>query len=151
MASHLQVILREDVEHLGSTGELVRVRPGYARNYLIPRGLAAMATRASIRQVEHEKSLALAKAAKERANAEGIVAALAETTFTLSAKAGEEGKLYGSVTAADVAELLASKGYSVDRRKVVMSAIKTTGTFDIELKLTGGVRARFKLEVQASA
>ena len=150
MAAHLQVILKEDVEHLGATGDLVRVRPGYARNYLIPRGLAAMATRASIRQIEHEKKNALAKAAKERSNAAGIAAALAEVTFEIERKAGEEGKLYGSVTAADIAELLEAKDYSIDRRKIVLSPIKTVGVYDVEVKLAGGLRATFKLDVRAA-
>ena len=86
MASHVQVVLREDVEHLGHTGEVVRVRPGYARNYLIPRGYAVMATRASIRQIEHEKAEALKRAAKQRKDAEGIAAALGEVELSMVAK-----------------------------------------------------------------
>lgn len=151
MASHLQVVLKEDVDHLGSTGDLVRVKPGYARNYLIPRGLAAMATNASIRQIEHEKKLALARAAKERASAEGIAAALSEITFTIDRRVGDEGKLFGSVTAADIADLLNAKGYAIDRRKISLATIKATGTFDVEVKLAGSVRATFKLEVRGIA
>ncbi|MDH5493370.1 MAG: 50S ribosomal protein L9 [Myxococcales bacterium] len=153
MASHVQVILKEDVEHLGHTGEVVRVRPGYARNYLMPRDLAAMATRASIRQVEHETKLAMAKADKQRKQAAGLASALAEITFEISRQASDEGKLYGSVSTADVAKLLQEKGYAVDRRKVLVpgGAIKTVGVHELEVKLGGGVRASFKIDVKAEA
>lgn len=151
MAQHVQIVLKADVEHLGSTGDVVRVKPGYARNYLVPRGFASMATHANIKQFEHLKALAQARAAKQLDQATGLAAALAEVTIKIQKQAGEEGKLYGSVTSSDVDTALQSKGYDIDKRKLVMpdEAIKAVGIYDIGLKLPSGVVASFKLEVEA--
>lgn len=153
MAKAIQILLRQDVENLGSAGEVVRVRPGYARNYLIPRGLGLGATRASIQQIEQERKAALALAAKHRAQAEGIAAALAEISIEIAKPAGSEGRLFGSVTAADIATELQAKGYEVERKQIVMpeSVIKTVGEYDIQVKLTSGVSGTFKLQVTAKA
>jgi large subunit ribosomal protein L9 len=153
MASHVQVVLTEDVSNLGKTGDLVKVRSGYARNFLLPRGVAVLATRRNIRQLEHEKQVAMARAAKLREEAKGLAEALAELTLQITKQAGEEGKLYGSVTAAEVADALRDKGYEVDRRKVQMpdQPIKELGTYDIGAKLGPSVTATFKVEVVAEA
>ena len=151
MASHVQVVLREDVDNLGTIGELVRVRPGYARNYLIPRGMAVIATRGNIEQIEHEQKTAKVRAQKLRSEAEGVASALGAVRVTIEKQAGEEGKLYGSVTAADVASALKAKGYEVDRRKIQMPAepIKQTGEYELTAKLAAGVSSTFKVEVTA--
>jgi large subunit ribosomal protein L9 len=153
MASHVQVVLTEDVSNLGKTGDLVKVRSGYARNFLLPRGVAVLATRRNIRQLEHEKQVAMARAAKMREEAKGLAEALAELTLQITKQAGEEGKLYGSVTAVEVADALREKGYEVDRRKVQMpdQPIKELGTYDVGAKLGPTVTATFKVEVVAEA
>lgn len=149
MASHVQVVLREDVSNLGQSGEVVKVRPGYARNYLIPRGMAVMATRGNLRQIEHEQRAARVAAARMAEEAEGIAAALAEVVLPVPKQVGEEGKLYGSVTAAEIAEILKDKGYRVDKRKLEMpkEPIKHTGTYEIAAKLAVGVHQTFKIDV----
>jgi len=151
MANHVQVILKEDVDHLGLVGEVVRVRAGYARNYLVPQGLALPATAGSIKKIEHEKRLALAKAEKMRAEAQGVAKGLESLTLTISKKAGDSGKLYGSVTSADVAELLAQNGHEIDRKRLTLpaGALKQAGDYDIGVKLSAGVTASFKLSVVA--
>lgn len=149
MATHVQVVLKEDVDNLGSTGELVRVRPGYARNYLLPRGLAVIATDANVKQIEHERKLAVARAAKVKQEAQGVAAALSEVTIKLAKQAGEEGKLYGSVTAAEIAAALKSKGYTVDKKKIAMPAepIRQLGIYEVSTKLAPEVVAKLKVEV----
>src|SRR6187549_1252121 len=98
MAAHVQVVLKQDVENLGSAGEIVKVRPGYARNYLLPRSLAAVATRTNMRQVEHEKQQALVQAAKNKKGAEALAAQIEGQRVEVKAQAGEGDKLFGSVT-----------------------------------------------------
>ncbi|MGB0679907.1 MAG: 50S ribosomal protein L9 [Polyangiales bacterium] len=143
--------MREDVDKLGHAGELVRVRPGYARNFLFPRGLAAAASRASIQQIEHERRLALARAEKTRKESQGLADALREVSIVITKAAGSEGRLYGSVTASEVAEALTAKGYDIDRRKLSMPEehIKQCGDYEVSAKLPGGVAASFQLQVVA--
>ncbi len=152
MASHVQVVLKEDVDSLGSIGELVKVRSGYARNYLLPRGFASVATAENVRQIEHERKVALKRAAKVKQESQGVAAALAEITLQIPAQVGDEGRLYGSITAADVADALHAKGYELDRKKLKMPEehIRQVGTYDVEAKLGGGVSAAFKVEVIAA-
>ena len=111
MARSVQVVLREDLPNVGDSGEVVKVKPGYARNFLIPRGLAAMATQGNVKQIEHEKRVALARAAKQREVAKDVAKKLEEVRVTLSAKVGEEQKLYGSITSRDIEEGLAKLGF----------------------------------------
>jgi large subunit ribosomal protein L9 len=153
MASHVQVVLKQDLENLGRQGELVRVRPGYARNYLLPRGLAQVATRGNLKQIEHEKEAAERRLAKLRGEQEELAEKLKKVVVVIAKEAGDEGKLFGSVTAGDVAEGLKAKGYDVDKKKLVLpeDAIKTVGTYEIGLKLLGGVTAKFKLDVKTAA
>ncbi len=152
MASHIQVVLREDVSNLGKTGELVRVRPGYARNYLLPRQLAAVATEGNVARIEHEKKAALARMAKLKQESEGIAAAMSAITIEISKPAGEGDRLYGAVTSRDVADALKAKGYDVDRKKLTLpDSIKQVGEYEVTAKLGAAVTAKVKLVVKASA
>jgi large subunit ribosomal protein L9 len=145
----MKLILREDVENLGKGGELVDVKPGYGRNFLLPRGLAVPANPRNVRELEHQKSVAAAKAAKLKASAAAVAKRLAETPVTLKRKVGEQEKLYGSVTALDIAEALASRGLQIDRRSIDLAdPIKTIGDFEVPVKLHSEVvgKARVKVE-----
>jgi large subunit ribosomal protein L9 len=148
MATHIQVVLKDDVEALGKSGELVRVRPGYARNYLIPRGLAALATRGNIAQVEHEKKVAVARAAKARGDAEAVSKQLSSITLEIAVQAGEGDKLFGSVGTKDIAEALEKKGQKIDRKKIVLADnIKTLGEHEVQIKLGYEVSATIKVNI----
>ena len=152
MATHLQVILTHDVDKLGSAGELVRVRPGYARNFLLPRGLAMVATRANLGRVEHERSLALARATRLRKLAEGTAAQIEGLVLEVPARVGEGDRLYGSVTSADVADALARRGLPVDRKQLQLSeSIRTLGDHVITARLGHQVQARFTVRVVPTA
>ncbi len=148
----MKLILREDVENLGKGGELVEVKPGYGRNYLLPRGLAVLANPKNVRELEHQKAVAAAKAAKLKASATAVAKRLAETPVTLKRKVGEQDKLYGSVTALDVAEALAARGLSIDRRSIDLAdPIKTIGEFEVPVKLHADVVGKAKVKVEAEA
>lgn len=152
MANHIQVVLKEDVNYLGKTGELVRVRPGYARNYLLPRSLAAVATEGNISRIEHERKAALARMAKLKAEADGVAAALSAVTIEIARPVGEGDRLYGAVTSRDVAEALKLKGYDVDRKKLQLpDSIKQLGEYEVSTKLGAAVTAKFKLVVKAAS
>lgn len=152
MATHVQVVLREDVKHLGSTGDLVRVRPGFARNYLVPRGLAALATAGNIQQIEHEKKAALARAAAVRKDAESLAQKISGLAVHVTKQAGEDGRLYGSVTTKDIAEALASFGVQLDKKALhVADAIKALGEHEITAKLSASVTTTFKVTVVAKS
>jgi len=152
MASHVQVVLKQDVDNLGVSGDLVKVRPGYARNYLLPRGMAVVATRGNIEAFEHERKLARARADKARAEALQKAETIEGLHFEIAKQAGEEGKLYGSVTAQDVADALEEQGFKVDRKKIQMpsDAIKQLGTHQLAIKLGPRVAAGFTIEVVAA-
>jgi large subunit ribosomal protein L9 len=146
----MKLILREDVENLGKGGEVVDVKPGYGRNFLLPRGLAVAANPKNVRELDHQKSVASAKAAKMKASAEAVAKRLAETPVTLTRKVGEQDKLYGSVTALDIAEALASRGLQIDRRTIELAEpLKTTGDFEVTVKLHSDVVGKAKVKVQA--
>jgi large subunit ribosomal protein L9 len=149
MGSHVHVVLKKDLDTLGRSGELVRVRTGYARNFLIPRGIATMATRGNIAQIEHEQKLALGRAEKARAAAREEASKLEGFRLQVAKEAGPEGKLYGSVTAQEIVEALANRGVEIDRRRLILpdEAIKETGTYDIGAKFGQDVTATFKLSV----
>jgi large subunit ribosomal protein L9 len=130
------VLLREDIEHLGTRGDIVKVKAGYARNYLLPRKLAVQATISNVKQIENERAALLRKAAGERATAEGQAEQLKKLTLTFERKVGEHGLLYGSVTSMDVVEALKEKGFEIDRRKINMrDAIKETGDYTVPVRL----------------
>ena len=146
----MKLILREDVENLGKGGELVDVKPGYGRNYLLPRGLAVVANPKNVRELEHQKKIAEAKAAKMKASAEAVAKRLAETPIALKRKVGEQEKLYGSVTAIDIVEALAARGLQLDRRTIDLAEpIKTLGDFEVAVKLHREVIGKVKVKVEA--
>jgi large subunit ribosomal protein L9 len=149
MSRNVQVVLTEDLPNVGNSGELVRVKAGYARNFLIPRGLAAMATKTSVQRVEHERRVAQARAVKQRAAAEEIAGKLKGTKLTLHAQVGEEQKLYGSITTRDIEAALVEKGFEIDRRKIIAEPIKELGTHKIAIKIAAGVDAEIEVEVVA--
>ncbi len=146
----MKLILREDVPNLGKGGQLVEVKPGYGRNYLLPRGLAVVANPRNLREIEHQKQVAAAKAAKMRASAEALAKRLADTPVSLKRKVGEQDKLYGSVTAMDIAEALGQRGLSIDRRSIDLAEpIKTVGEFEVPVKLHHEVVGKVKVTVEA--
>ncbi len=146
----MKLILREDVENLGKGGELVDVKPGYGRNFLLPRGLAVSANPKNVRELDHQKQIAQAKAAKLKASAEAVAKRLSDTPVTLKRKVGEQDKLYGSVTAMDVAEALAARGLQIDRRSIDLAEpIKTLGDFEVPVKLHSEVVGKAKVKVEA--
>ena len=149
----MKLILREDVENLGKGGELVEVKPGYGRNYLLPRGLAVLANPKNVRELEHQRKIAEAKAAKLKASAEAVAKRLSDTPVTLKRKVGEQDKLYGSVTALDIVEALAARGLQLDRRTLDLAEpIKTVGDFEVPVKLHREVvgKARVKVEPEVA-
>lgn len=148
MPTTIQVILQQDVKNLGKTGEVVKVRPGYARNFLIPNQLAASATGANVNRLAHEKRQAEARNAKAKAAAQELAAKVNATAITLARKTGDEGRLFGSVTTKEIESALAEKGVVVDRRKIELAEpIKHTGTFELPVKLGYEVTATIKVEV----
>ena len=150
MATNIQVVLREDVAKLGKTGELVKVKPGFARNYLLPRGLGVVATQGNIEQIEHEKKAAVARAAKLKKSADAIAQVLSTVTVTVKKQVGEGDKLYGSVTTKEVADALKAKGHEIDRKSITLPTdARALGTYEVTAKLAPDVTATFKLEIAA--
>jgi len=144
----MEVILREHVDNLGKRGEIVKVADGYARNYLLPRKLALPATEGNRKHVERERKIMEAREAQERGGAEAIAARLANVDISIARRVGETDQLYGSVTAADIAEFLKEKGFEVDRRKLILpEPIKSIGQFDVPLKLHREVTVPLKVKV----
>jgi large subunit ribosomal protein L9 len=150
MATHVQVILRQDIDKLGRAGDLVRVKPGFARNYLLPRGFATAASSASIKQVEHDQRAALAVAEKQRKLAAGAAASFEGVTVEIPMKVGEGDRLFGSVTSRDIAEALARRGITIERKQLVLpDAIKSLGEYAITAKVGHQVTATFTIKVIA--
>lgn len=149
MAHHVHVVLTEDLSNLGKSGELVRVRPGFARNYLLPRGLAVSATEENKSRIEHEKKVAEARAAKARATATDLSQKLSSVKISIARPVGENEKLYGSVTTRDIEEALAQQGYTVDRRRIDTEPLKNLGTFQVPIHLATSVTATVAVTVVA--
>ena len=146
----MEVILREDIEKLGSRGQVVKVAPGYARNFLLPQRLAVAATGANKKIVEQEREAYLRREAKVKSEAEDLSKLMGGVQLTIARKAGEEGHLFGSVTAQDIVDALAQKNYTIDRKKIVLDeAIKNTGEYKIPVKLHREVTAEVTLTVTA--
>ena len=144
----MEVILREDVKSLGKAGDLVRVKPGYGRNYLLPSGLAYEATEGNKKRIAAETRARSTRAEAERTEAQAQAARLGAVELTITGKAGEEGKLFGSVTASDIAEALAAKGFEVDRRRIELDQpIKTLGRHTVGVRLHADVRAEIRVDV----
>jgi large subunit ribosomal protein L9 len=147
---NVQVILNEDVANLGNTGDVVRVRAGFARNYLLPRKLAVEANPKNLRAFEHHKRIAMGKREAQKNDAVQLKEKLQALTITIGAHAGEEGKLFGSVTNIDIERALREKGFAVDRRKIQLAEpIKQLGEFTVPVKLQPEVEASLKVEVKA--
>jgi large subunit ribosomal protein L9 len=146
--AHTQVLLREDIDNLGARGEIVRVKAGYARNYLLPRKLAVEATTNNVRQIEGEKAALAKREAKERGTAELQASQLQKLTMKFERKVGEAGVLYGSVTSIDIAHELKEQGYEIDRRKIVLrEPIKRFGSYTVPVRLHRNVTVELPIQV----
>ena len=144
----MEVILRDHVEKLGKRGEIVKVSDGYARNYLLPRKLALPATEGNRKHVERERKIMETREAEEKSQAAAIASRLATIDITIARRVGDTEQLYGSVTATDIAEFLKTKGFEIDRRKLILpEPIKTIGEHDVPLKLHREVTAPLKVKV----
>ena len=148
--SHVKLILKESVHALGEAGDLVSVKPGYARNYLIPKGKAILATESRVKEMEHHKRVVSEKVAREMKDLHALKDHLEALALEVSARAGGEGKLFGSVTSARIGELLAEKGYEIDRRRIELGdPIKEVGEHTVPIKLHREVVASVKVSVHA--
>jgi large subunit ribosomal protein L9 len=148
--AHTNVLLREDIDDLGARGEIVRVKAGYARNYLLPRKLAVQATASNVKQIEQERAALLKKEAKEKSTAEEQAGQMKSLRLSFTRKVGEHGVLYGSVTSMDIAEALKERGYEIDRRRITLrDAIKETGEFTVPVRLHREVTVEIPVEVSA--
>src|SRR5262249_53282858 len=148
MAAQIHVVLQEDVQNLGKSGDLVRVRPGYARNFLIPRGLAAPATAGNVARIEDLRRQALARAAKELTAAQEAAKKLERVSVKIARAVGEENKMYGSVTSKDVEEAFRAIGVEIDRKKIHLDdPIRVLGLSEVPIKLHHDVTAKLRVEV----
>ena len=146
--AHTKVLLREDVDDLGARGEIVRVKAGYARNYLLPRNLAVEASAGNVKGIESERAALLKKEAKERSTAEGQAQQIGALQLEFRRKAGEQGALYGSVTSMDVAEALHERGYEIDRHRIhLREPLKRVGEYTVPVRLHREVTIELKVRV----
>lgn len=146
----MEIILRQAVENLGKTGDVVNVKPGYARNYLLPHGLAYEATPGNLKRIQQERDRLEAAENDRRGTAQGLAEKLEQVSLTFSARVGEEGKLFGSVTNIDVERALRERGIDIDRRKILLvEPIKQLGDYTIQVRLEAEVEAGLKLSVVA--
>ncbi len=146
--AHTKVLLREDIDDLGARGEIVRVRAGYARNYLLPRNLAVEATAGNVKGIEQERAALLKKEAKERATAEGQSQQMGSLVLEFKRKAGEQGALYGSVTSMDLAEALKERGYEIDRHRIhLREPLKRLGEYTVPVRLHREVTVDLQVKV----
>jgi len=146
--AHKQVLLREDIDNLGARGQIVRVKAGYARNYLLPRALAVEATTSNVKQIESERAALLKREAKERSTAGAQGEQLRGMSLSFERKVGEEGVLYGSVTSMDIAHALNERGYEIDRRRIVLrEPIKRFGNYTVAIRLHRDVTIELPISV----
>ena len=146
--AHTKVLLREDVDDLGSRGEIVRVRAGYARNYLLPRKLAVEATTGNVKGIEQERAALLKKEAKERSTAQAQSEQMGSLVLEFKRKAGEQGALYGSVTSMDLAEALKERGYEIDRHRIhLREPLKRLGEYAVPIRLHREVTIDLQVKV----
>ena len=144
----MEVILREHVDNLGKRGEIVKVADGFARNYLLPRKLALLATDGNRKHVERERKIMEGREAEEKSAADALASRLGSVEISIARRVGDTEQLYGSVTAADIVEFLKSKGFEVDRRKLILpEPLKSIGEFDVPLKLHREVTVPLKVKV----
>ncbi len=146
----MQIILRQDVEKLGAAGELVNVKDGYARNFLVPRKLAYVATAGAMKRMEQEMKQIVKKMEIEKLSLQELAAKISELSVTIPMRVGEESRLYGSVTGAKIAEGLGNQGYKIDRHSIVLDEpIRTLGSHEVVVKMKHGVTANVKVNVIA--
>ena len=144
------VLLREDIDNLGGRGEVVKVKAGYARNFLLPKGIATLATKGNVNQIEKEREALLKRAATEKSTAEAQAGQMQNIALAFERKAGEGGTLFGSVTSMDIADALKAKGYEIDRRKInLKDTIKETGDYTVAVKLHREVSIDIPVSVRA--
>ena len=144
----MEVILREHVDNLGRRGDVVKVAPGYARNYLLPRKMALAVTEANRKLIERERKVSDAREAEEKQTAEALASRVSQAELTIERRVGETEQLYGSVTSADLAEALAAKGLEIDKRKIQLDEpIKAVGEFTVPVRLHRDVTAQLKVHV----
>jgi len=147
----VKLILKEEVTGLGGAGATVSVKPGYARNFLLPQGKAVLATRGRVEEIEHQRRVIEEKMAKEMKDLEGLKTRLESASLEFTAQAGEEGKLFGSVTAQQLADRLAEQGLELDRRKISLDEpIRSLGEHSVTVRLRGDLTAALKVKVEAS-
>jgi len=148
--STTKILLREDIDNLGGRGEVVKVRAGYARNFLLPQGMATLATKGNVKQIDRERESLLKKTATEKSTAEAQADQMRDISLSFERKAGKDGTLFGSVTSMDVAEALQAKGYEIDRRKIALKdTIKETGDYTVNVKLHREVTLEIPVTVTA--
>ena len=146
----MKVILTKDMDNLGKAGALVEVKPGYGRNYLLPRGMAVPATAKNVRQLEHEKAGIVSRASKHKSNMDAQAKKLGTLELKFARKVGEQDKLFGSVTSKDIHEQLQAQGYEVDRKQIHLpEPLKVLGTHEVEVKLHPEVVARLRVTIAA--
>lgn len=146
----MEVILKEDIVNLGKMGEVVRVRDGYARNYLLPRGLVLVANKKNLKGFEHQKRVVASQKERVVKQAQTLSEKLAGALLTIPVKAGEEGKLFGSVTNIDIEKALRAKGFDIERRKIHLDEpIKSLGDYEVPVRLTADMTAAVKVSVVA--
>ena len=144
----MKVILKEDVKNLGSKGDIVNVSDGYARNYLFPRGLAEEANKGNIQQLKERQKAMQKKMQEEKAAAKEMASRMEKEKFVIAVKAGEQGRLFGSVTTKDIADAVAKAGYEIDRRKIQLDEnIKSLGVHKVKVRLYEDVTADIKIQV----
>jgi large subunit ribosomal protein L9 len=150
--AQMEVLLREDVENLGTRGQIVKVKAGYGRNFLLPRKVAVEATAGNMKRIEQEKKTLLKREAKEKASAETHAASLGSLVLNFTRKVGEHEVLYGSVTSMDIQEALKEKGFEVDRKRIVLKeAIKELGEHEVPVRLHREVTSNIKVIVSKEA
>ena len=144
----MELLLKQNIEHLGRTGDVVDVKPGYARNYLLPRGLAVMVTKSNVAEIEHARALAMVEENQRIAGLKTMAAKLGEASVTIEGKANEEGHLFGSVTAAQIAAALREKDVHVDDKQIRLEQpLKEIGVYDVTVHLHASVEATVKVWV----
>lgn len=144
----MKIILTKDLDNLGKAGALVEVKPGYGRNYLLPRQLAMLATAKNVRQLEHEKAGILARSAKHKSSMDAQAKKLSQIELKFTRKVGDQKKLFGSVTSKDIHEQLSSQGYEIERRQIHLpEPLKELGTHEVEVKLHPEVSAKLKVTI----
>ena len=146
----MEVVLKEDIENLGHMGDVVKVKDGYARNYLLPRGLVVLANSKNLKALEHEQRMIGQRRERLTKEAQGISDKLAGVSLEFTAKAGEEGRLFGSVTTMDIEKALKEQGFEVERRRIVLdSPIKNVGNYEVPIRLRPEVMPSIKVKVMS--